>query len=211
MRKQGIALWLLMPVAAGAYHLGPGQDRMQLDDAARWIAEAEGHAEEAARLTAAEGDLKAKGEWTAANVAYQEALSLLPSEEVQARRRIRLERAKCQMLISELPQANSQLLLLVDELSADEAADPELLRDARHTLANSQYYMTWLTRLEGAGRDQWEPRIEAARQTFKLLTEEAAEAGDEDLLRRSKEDLEASIRLARMDLTELQGLPLPSQ
>jgi hypothetical protein len=115
------------------------------------------------------------------------------------------------MMISQLPQANSQLLLLVDELAGDDGADPELLRDARHTLANSQYYMTWLTRLEGAGREEWEPRIEAARQTFKLLAEEAAEAGDEDRLRASQEDLESAIRLARMDLTELQGLPLPSQ
>ena len=80
-----------------------------------------------------------------------------------------------------------------------------------NTLANSEYYMTWLMRLEGLGRDAWEPRIEAARQTFKLLAVEAEEQGDEKLLKKSKEDLEAAIRLARIDLTELQGLPLPSQ
>ena len=35
--------------------------------------------------------------------------------------------------------------------------------------------------------------------------------GDEALLRRGQEDLESAIRLARMNLSELQGLPLPSQ
>jgi hypothetical protein len=211
MKKQLLALWFLMPVAAGAYHLGPGQDRMLLDDAAEKIEEAEGHARKAAILAIGNGDRAATDEWAAANVAYQEALALLPDEEVQARRRLRLERAKCRMMISELPKANAELLVLVDELVADDDADRELLRDTRHSLANSQYYMTWLTRLEGAGREEWEPRIEAARQTFKLLLEEAAEEGDEDRQRRSREDLEAAIRLARLDLTELQGLPLPSQ
>ena len=91
MRKQLLAVWLLIPIAAGAYHLGPGQDRMQLDEAAQRISEAEGHAQEAARLTAAEGDLRAKGEWVAANAAYQEALSLLPTEEIHARRLEQLE------------------------------------------------------------------------------------------------------------------------
>ncbi len=211
MRKQLLSVWLLLPVGAGAYHMGPGQDRMQLDEAGHLIEAAEAHVERAGEITATDGELAATEEWALAEEAFEEALGKLPAERVRERRSVRLERAKCQMMISELPVASSDLQGLVDEMVADSDADPELLRDARRALANSQYYMTWLTRLEGAPREEWEPRIEAARQTFKLLAEELEEGDDEEGLVAVREDLESAIRLTRMDLTELQGLPLPSQ
>ena len=127
------------------------------------------------------------------------------------RRSLALERSKCRMFLSELPEATGDLQGLVDEMLEDDGADPALLSDARHTLANAQYYMTWLMRLEGRARDEWEPRIEASRQTFRLLAEQAQQRGDETLRGKALEDLESAVRLARMDLTELQGLPLPSQ
>jgi LemA protein len=49
--------------------------------------------------------------------------------------------------------------------------------------------------------------VESARQNLRLLAEDD---GTSDV-RGVQEDLEATVRLARMDLTELQGLPLPSQ
>lgn len=211
MKKSILCVWLLVPVAAGAYHMGPGQDRMLLDDAARLIADGEQHVARALEITANEGEQAAIGDWADAEAAYGEALGLLPDEPVRDRRRLRLERAKCQMNISQLPKANSTLRGLVEELLADEGADAELLREARRAFANSEYYMTWLMRLEGAARETWEPRIEAARQTFKLLSEEASESGDDVACEKDREDLESAIRLARMDLSELQGLPLPSQ
>ncbi|MFT7484715.1 MAG: hypothetical protein ACI9F9_000559 [Candidatus Paceibacteria bacterium] len=211
MRKLLLGLWLAIPVGAFAYHMGPGQDAMRLDQAQGLIVAAEQHVVSANELTVAENELAAKGEWAAAEEAFAEALGLLTDEQVTERRRLSLERAKCQMQISQLPEANAELSKLVEEMQLDPGANANLLRDARHTLANSEYYITWLMRLEGLGRDSWEPRIEAARQTFKLLAVEAAEAGNETLAMKSKEDLEAAIRLARMDLTELQGLPLPSQ
>jgi hypothetical protein len=85
------------------------------------------------------------------------------------------------------------------------------LADARASLANAQYYMTWLMRLEGLSRDVWEPEIEAARQTYRLLADQATAGGDDQAAKSQRENLEASIRLARMELSELQGLPLPSQ
>jgi hypothetical protein len=78
-------------------------------------------------------------------------------------------------------------------------------------MANSQYYITWLMRLEGHTQEVWEPEIETARQTYKLLAEQAQAKGDTTAVKKHTEDLEAAIRLARMDLGELQGLPLPSQ
>lgn len=213
MRKLILILWLLTPVAAAAYHLGPGQDRMRLDDAAAAMAEGREHVRRALAVAASDGQLAAKNEWAQADEAFELALELLPDERVDERRRVRLERAKAQMMISKLPEANAELSSLVDELVAaqdDEDVDPELLRDARRAYANSQYYVTWLMRLEGAAREEWEPEIEAARQTFKLIAEAAADESDAELAR-AREDLESAVRLARMDLTELQGLPLPSQ
>ena len=88
---------------------------------------------------------------------------------------------------------------------------PQGVADVQATLANSQYYLTWLMRLEGQPKDRWQPEIEASRQTFRLLAGQAETSGDETLAKKHREDLESSIRLARMDLSDLQGLPLPIQ
>src|SRR6266566_684070 len=93
----------------------------------------------------------------------------------------------------------------------DEVAKRLRAAEARSTLANSQYYMTWLMRLEGMSPNDWEPEIEAARQSYKLLAEDAQRRGDATAEKKRREDLESAIRLARMELGELQGLPLPSQ
>lgn len=86
-----------------------------------------------------------------------------------------------------------------------------MLDEAREGLANAQYYYTWLMRLEGYPREEWEPEVEVARQSYRLLAERASTRGDEAAARTHMEDLESSIKLARLDLEELQGLPLPSQ
>jgi hypothetical protein len=197
MRILLLAAWLLLLPVALAYHLGPGQARQALDAAAAKLAEAE--------------RLVQDRDYAAAADAYEDALKLLPPERRAEARRIRVERAKAMMLAKRLPEAHADLKNLVDDLQGDPAADPALLADARAVLANSHYYMTWLMRLEGLGRDAWEPEIESARQTYKLLAEQAGQRGDAAAVRKNQEDLEAAIRLARLDLSELQGLPLPSQ
>ncbi|HIG11450.1 MAG: hypothetical protein ABGY71_02965 [bacterium] len=207
MRKLIIAFWLTLPVGLYAYHMGPGQGHMQMDAAAVLIESAGAHALLAEELTASEGEAAARGEWAAAEADYAAALALMPAERVTETRRLRLERAKAQMFISQLPTANASLASLVQELRDDPSPEAALLADAKSAYASSQYYMTWLMRLEGAAREEWEPRIESARQTFKQL---ASSAIGEDQAS-AQEDLESAIRLARMDLVELQGLPLPSQ
>ena len=197
MRVLILLLWLALPILVGVYHLGPGQERMVLDDAAGLVNQAEKCA--------------ANEQWPEALEHYDEALNLLPAEEVHQGSRLRLERAKVQMLARKLPEAHQELKMLVDELLESENPDPQLLAQSRAALANAQYYMTWLMRLEGAPRDVWEPEIEAARQSFRLLAQQSDQSGDEQDAKRHREDLESSIRLARMDLSDLQGLPLPSQ
>ena len=136
---------------------------------------------------------------------------MLPNDELAIQRRVRLERAKCQLENTQLPEANDDLKVLVDELATAENVDPKLLAESRTALANSQYYITWLMRLEGLPRDKWEPEITASQQLYRLLAEESADSGDLQLIDIRKKDLESAVRLARMDLGELQGLPLPSQ
>jgi len=205
MKKLLLSTWCLLPFGLGAYHYGPGLVRMKLDASAAALAEAE---ESAARASDLAGDAAA-AEWLLAVANFDEALAKLPAGRDAERQRIVLERAKAKLLCSQLPEANGELTALLAELCESEDVEPGFLADVRRTQANSEYYMTWLMRLEGAPREEWEPRIENARQNYKLLAEQPglAEAEQKSLA----EDLESTVRLARMDLDELQGLPLPSQ
>jgi len=197
MRTLLLLGWTALPIAGVAYHYGPGQDRLRLDDVAALVASAE--------------DATAAKDYATAVDDYDAALKQLPAERTALAQRLRLERSKALMNNSGLPTANKDLAALVDELDADAKADPALVRDSRRALASSQFYMTWLLRLEGKGREEWEPQVEAARQNYRLLAESAAAAGRDTEASKDREDLEATIRLARIQIEDLQGLPLPSQ
>lgn len=211
MRKLFLLVWLLVPAGVYAYHYGPGQELLRVDRAGDAAERAQALSKSARETAAAEGDAAARSLWVEAEAAYTEALEALPNDSVAENRALRLERAKAQMFISKLPDAHHEFVGLVDELVQDPAADPALLASAREALANAQYYRTWLMRLEGAPQAEWEPEIEASRQNYKLLAEQAGASGDLTLAKASQENLESAIRLARMDLDDLQGLPLPSQ
>ena len=71
--------------------------------------------------------------------------------------------------------------------------------------------MTWLKRLEGLGEADWQPDVENARQSYRQLAEEAEKSGDTAAAKTYRENLEGTIRLARMDVSELQGMPIPKQ
>lgn len=204
MRRILLALWLLLPVGFMAYHYGPGQDRMLLDEVAQAVSQAELAVHNKS--------------WQQALGHYDAALAKLPEGQTQRSRELRLERAKVSMLASHLPQAHDELESLLEDIKNDPKTSSELLKETRQSLASAKFYMTWLMRLEGQSRDLWEPMIEGARQNYRLLAEANQDTGKnsgkksgENSGEKSKQDLEASIRLARMDLNDLQGLPLPSQ
>jgi len=215
MRKILLFLWILLPAAALAYHYGPGQERVRCDEASLAIARAREAGFMARQLALEQGDEAAKPLWAEAEKACGEALALVPPERTADVRALRLERAKAQMWIGQLPDARHEFEALVEEFSADQKADPKAskadLRDARTGLAQAQYFMTWLMRLEGSARTEWEPEIEAARQNYKLLAEEAIAMGDATAAESGRQDLESAVKLERMELKDLQGLPLPSQ
>lgn len=197
MRLLILTAWLLVPLGFYVWHMGPGQHYQAVDQAGRLIKQAQ--------------QLAAAGDHAQAAEKYGDALQNLPVEKKADAQKLRLERAKSQMLAKQLPEAHGDLKQLIEEMQSDPQADAKLLSEARSTAANAQYYLTWLMRLEGLGRDEWEPEIDSARATYKLLAEQALERGDKSAARKHQEDLESAVRLARMDLGELQGLPLPSQ
>lgn len=211
MKKLMLFGWMLLPVAAGAYHFGPGQIDLLTDRAATSAREAESIASEAREIAARDGDEAARDKWEAAVEAYESALQTLPTGHVEEGRGLRLELAKARMFVDQLPEAHRDLITLVNEIEADTTPNAALLAQSRSALANAQYYATWLMRLEGAAREEWEPEIEAARQNYRFVAEAAREKGDEKTATLAEQDVESAVRLARMDLADLQGLPLPCQ
>jgi len=198
MRNILLVGWLLLPVGAWAYHEGPGQDRVALEEADAVIL--------AAHQAASDGD------WKVAIAEYQAALEKLPKDpdayDKRIAQRLQIELNKARMKSEGLIEARDELATLVEQMQAEEDSDPTLLRDARQALARTQFYKTWLMRLEGLDRKVWEPEIEAARQNWRLLAETAGSESEKTL---HQEDLEAAVRLARMEMEDLQGLPLPGE
>jgi hypothetical protein len=194
-RRLLFSIWLLVPVALVAYHYGPGQAALGRDRAAALTREAVAreHAED----------------WSGALAAYRQSLASLPAEDVSGRFRLRLAVANARMYTGELPEAMQELEALLGEMIKAAAPAPSL-REVRRTLAGAQYYAAWLMRLENAPTEEWMEPAENARQNFRLLAEQtqaSAAEGAEDY----QKNLEAVIRLQRMDLSELQGLPLPKK
>lgn len=184
-------LWLLVPLGFAAYHYGPGQEQVKLDDTEALLSEAR---------SAVRNE-----NWNTAIEFYQKALAKLPKENKEDSIRIQLEIAKAQIQSSGLPEAREDLASLVSQLNDDPSISSGLKEEALSALANARYYMTYLMKLEGLPAEEWEPEIEAARQEYKLL----AQTGSDK--KKHLADLESAIRLARAEPTELYGLPIPSQ
>lgn len=194
-RKLLFTAWLLVPVLVLAYHYGPGQSALARDKTATLLRRAAGRE-------------KAE-DWAGALETYQQALAALPPGDQAARFKLRLAAANTRMYTGELPEAMQDLeTLLADMQKANVPAAAQ--REVRGTLAGAQYYAAWLMRLENAPTEEWLEQAENARQNFRLLAEQtqvrqALTAED------YQKNLEAVIRLERMDLSELQGLPLPKK
>lgn len=197
MRSLLIVAWLLLGLGLAIYHFGPGQHQVEVDRVAAVLNTARANVDQ--------------GQYADAVNGFDEVLTSMPPEMVTQSRAINLEKAKAQMLAAQLPESRQLLEALLTDVTADENVDVRFESEVRAALASSQYYMTWLMRLEGLPEEQWKPEIEAARQHYTQLTKIADQVNDADLETRSHEDLESAIRLARMDISELQGLPLPNQ
>lgn len=198
MRSFLMVVWLMLPAAVGAWHFGPGQNGLKMDSAADALA--------AARAASASEN------WSTALASYEAALAAVDSKSnPQLAQAIRLGKAQAQMFSGQLPEAAADLNALVVDLEADPKSDSKTRAEALSSLANAKFYMTWLKRLEGLADAEWRPDVENARQSYRRLAEEAEKAGDAESAQTYRENLEGTIRLARMDVSELQGLPIPKQ
>ncbi|MBN1515892.1 hypothetical protein JXA32_04940 [Candidatus Sumerlaeota bacterium] len=198
MRKWLLLIWLLAPVGLAAFHFGPGSALLARDLAASRLA--------AARTATDNGDD------VEAEKQYQLALDQLPADAVSPERRnqIRLAQARVRMVKGELVEAIEDF----HGILADAVADPEqatLEQETRSSLARAQYYAGWIMRLEGAAKEDWKFQTEASRQNYRLLAESALSDRDDEAGKSHRQNLEAVIRLARMDLKELQAMPLPQE
>src|SRR5262245_20314662 len=158
MRKKLLfTLWLIVPILVLAFHYGPGQKRLLLDQVAQ-------------KVKAAMEAEKAE-DWLGAVAAYEQALTWLPAEEKGERFKLQRAHANARMFAGELPEAIMELEGLLAEMLKQNAS-PQLAREVRGTLASAEYYAGWLMRLEGATAEEWTAETEQARQNFRLLAEE---------------------------------------
>jgi hypothetical protein len=195
MRRLLTLLWLIIPVALIAYHYGPGQDRLARDRAAKQLAIAR--------------SAESRDDWKAAHAAYGQALIDLPKQDTDTRLSLRLAQSKTRMYLGELPEAMEETESLLED-ALKESTNTQLHDEIRSAAGSMHYYVAWLLRLEGAETDEWTEQTEASRQHFRLLAEDGEAKSDPDT-ETDQKNLEATIRLARMDLSELKGLPLPKQ
>ncbi len=183
-------LWTLLPIVGAALWFGPGAELRDRADAAAWIEKGQSaYAEE---------------RWEDAVLAFTEAHDLLPEDATTERARVRLDEAEARIQAGEMVEGQEILAAVLDELETS-GADAELATSVRHALATSSYHAGWLMRLEGATPEEWLPETERARQHFRLL----AESHDGEAQGAFAKNLEATIRLEQMDLSDLQALPLP--
>ena len=189
-----ILLWALAPVALLAYHYGPGQAGLAREEAKASIRAAL--------------DFEAKKQWQQAIDAYNNALATLPDTETAKRQQLQLARANARIYVGELPEAMLSMEHLLDETA--KGSDSKLENKVRSSLASAQYYTGWLMRLELAEKKEWKEPLEKARQNFRLLAEQTDKT-DATASEDHQKNLEAVVRLARMDLSEVQALPLPKK
>jgi hypothetical protein len=186
-------LWALVPVAALAMHLGPGQKHLARDEAAEIIAKAEA--------------LERDGKWTDAAKLYSQARGLLVSSaDVPPIETLKVRYAEARAIVwsGDLVAGQEAFQSLVAELtdeSSTKVKDASLLARARSELAATSYSIAWLMRLEQASREEWYPESEIARQQYRLLAEEAIEQNSPEA-EKLTENLETVIRF--QDISEKQ-------
>lgn len=199
-----LVVWLMAPAAALAWHFGPGESYRLRDDAGDRIRSAKSQQQAESYLNAARD--------------FADAREALPQEDRAAHHRLTLAEAQARLRGGEVFEGIDQLEALVADCESSEQADPKLLEAARHELGMAGYYTGWIMRVEGGDETEWKPEVERARQQFRLLAESAqsqlaaAPVNPGELsqsLEAHQKNLEAAIRLERMDLAELIAKPLP--
>ena len=193
MKRQKMlwTVWALIPVVLALWWFGPGQELQARSRVASTVELA---------MTAADQE-----NWEEAAELFGQAIGEAPANSPESNRWLRLRASHAEFMSGNTWNGIAGMEEVLDEVKD---VDPDLARDARARIAAAQYFATWKLRLEGAESAVWKPEAEKARQHFRLLAEDAEARGaseSQDL----KKNVESVIWLERMDLAELQALPLP--
>ena len=170
----------------------------------RWCASSFRAHDLAAAAMADAGRAAARGQWGVAAEAYNRAVRSLPDDAAHRAARAQLALASDLAMDRDGHPADAANLIAaqVQQSEADPAIPLATRCDARRALAKLEYYNAWTLRLANAPAATWTVRAERARQQLAYVAEATHDAAD-------VENLERSVRLIRMDLSELRDLPPP--
>lgn len=196
MKRWLLLLWILAPLPVVVWHFGSGQ---------RWLAR-----DRAYSLVTQAQDAESRQAWSQAESLYREASGHLRDGDKPVK--ARLEMALARTRYRQGGAVDS--IDLMDRLISDKdfpSLPAPLQREARELAGRIHYYASWVLRLEGAQKDLWMEEAELARQNFRMLSEQSMAIGQTNYSMLQQTNLESSIRLQRMSLSELMGRPLPEE
>jgi hypothetical protein len=193
----GVACVVVL-VALVVWHNGPGQ-----------VLEQRGAAQEA--LDEAAVARAASRHSQAASLLHQALEALHPDDDAETRFRIRLALGRALLASPEGLIAGSEVLHGLSEESRDREDLPQALKDdIRAASGEAAYFTAWRLRLAGAGRSEWLPEAQMARQQFRLLARDSEARNNPTAGRAYTEVLDQVIQLQLMGDEALAALPLPS-
>lgn len=205
MIRVWLILWLLVPLAVVAWHVGPGQRQLSEDRAGVYIRQAQAAADEQ--------------RWEDSARAYGQARMLLPDEARGETYRLELEAALAWIRSGDDRRGQQMLEDLLATMQQDAEVDEDLYVAASQELAVASYHAAWLLRLTEAPVDQWRAKARLAVQQFRSLAERAEGRAASATNRRNstahrqarifKRNLEAAVKLQQLDLEQLRARPVP--
>jgi len=196
MKQWLLLLWILIPLPVVVWHFGAGQE---------WLARDRAHG-----LLRQAQEAEGRKAWPEAEAFYKEAANHVKSSEATVKTQLEIALARTRYRQGGAVDS----IDLIDRVISDRnfSKQPEAQqREARELAGRIHYYAAWVLRLEGAQRDLWMEEAELARQNFRMLSEQTLAAGRTNYSMLQQTNLESSVRLQRMSLTELMARPLPEE
>ena len=196
MKRWLLLLWLLVPLPVVVWHYGAGQQWLARDRANSLIRQAQ--------------QAEAQQQWSQAEARFREASAQAGNSDPRLRTQLDLALVRMRYRQGGAVEAIDGIDRVVSDPRFHEQPE-ELQREARELSGRIHYHAAWVMRLEGAQRDLWMEEAELARQNYRMLSEQSLAAANTNYSLVQQTNLETSVRLQRMSLTELMGRRLPEE
>ncbi|MCH2162639.1 MAG: hypothetical protein MK085_12305 [Phycisphaerales bacterium] len=152
---------------------------------------------------------RAADQWELVADAYKDVEELLEEDDV-VQPRIRWAKARALVRSGDIWGGAGELEDLLHELDQTDSEGSQLARATREELASAHYFGARLLRLGGEPAMEWRAESAKARQHFRLLAESASSRGERmDVVRGFEDNVERVLDLEQLDLSDIQGMPLP--